>query len=456
VSYLQEDKEFQKFAVEFSDRIIEYCKSVVQDSIPYLEGSRFSDFEAEGSALADLETERSKFLEAVKKALQKKQFQDIIYLAENLTIFYERRSYLDEWVEVSTYALEAAISLNNLPSEAYILGNLGRVFRIKNMWDEAIDNCKQSISIYELLNENLRYDDSLKKAKAEILDTLGNILRSIGSLESLEDAEVQFTESIKLFQESSDLGGELKAWDGLAQVYTKQKKFDLAKKTLEDTLKRKKEYGDTDFSISVTLNNLGKILRDLDLFDGAELIFHEALKKKIQLMDWRGEATTYNEIGILKKKIGNFDDALKMFEKSLDIKREKGDSHGQGLSLLEIGSLYDELGEKIQACESWIQALANLTKQSEQYRQTEKRLIQEVLDSIDFKDLSISSLDILKNIEMNPLENQELNELLSLEDNSDFDNNRQEKLEMLMKVRDLCLLRKSQALNEITQRNIRD
>jgi tetratricopeptide (TPR) repeat protein len=192
------------------------------------------------------------------------------------------------------------------------------------------------------------------------------------------------------------------------------------------------------------------------LFDGAELIFHEALKKKIQLMDWRGEATTYNEIGILKKKIGNFDDALKMFEKSLDIKREKGDSHGQGLSLLEIGSLYDELGEKIQACESWIQALANLTKQSEQYRQTEKRLIQEVLDSIDFKDLSISSLDILKNIEMNPLENQELNELLSLEDNSDFDNNRQEKLEMLMKVRDLCLLRKSQALNEITQRNIRD
>ena len=166
MSYLQEDKEFQKFAVEFSDRIIEYCKSVVQDSIPYLEGSRFSDFEAEGRALADLETERSKFLEAVKKALQKKQFQDIIYLAENLTIFYERRSYLDEWVEVSTYALEAAISLNNLPSEAYILGNLGRVFRIKNMWDEAIDNCKQSISIYELLNENLRYDDSIKKAKA--------------------------------------------------------------------------------------------------------------------------------------------------------------------------------------------------------------------------------------------------------------------------------------------------
>jgi hypothetical protein len=52
VSYLQEDKEFQKFAVEFSDRIIEYCKSVVQDSIPYLEGSRFSDFEAEGRALA--------------------------------------------------------------------------------------------------------------------------------------------------------------------------------------------------------------------------------------------------------------------------------------------------------------------------------------------------------------------------------------------------------------------
>jgi tetratricopeptide (TPR) repeat protein len=452
VNYFQEEKGFQELALGLNDRILEYCKSVIQDFIPFLEGTGSSDFESESRALAELEPERAKFLEAVEKALQKEQFQDIIYLAKNLAIFYERRSYLDEWVEVSTYALEAAINSNDLSSKAYMLGNLGRVFRIKNMWAEAIDNCKKSISIYQLLNERLRSDDSLKIAKAEILDTLGNVYRSIGSLKSLEEAEVQFTESIKLFQELGYLGGELKASDGLAQVYTKQGKLELAKKILEETLQRKRESKDTDFSISVTLNNLGKILRDLGLFDMAELMFEEALEKKMRLLDWRGEATTYNELGILKKKVGNSNRALEMFKKSLEIKRERGDSHGQGLSLLEIGALYYEMSEKLQACESWIQALANLTKESEQYRQNERLLVQEALDSIDFKELSDLSLDILKNIEINPLQNQELKESLSLQNNGELSDDKRIQLEILIKTRDLCILRKSQALIEIEHR----
>lgn len=454
MSNLQKDRERQKI-ITATDKNLEYCcKVVIPEYIPFLKGSISSDPESEGRALANLEPERPKFLEVARIGLKKSQFQDVIYLAENLAIFYERRSYLDELVEVSTYALEAAISMKDLSSEAYMLGTLGRVFRIQNCWTKAIDNCQKSISIYESLNESLKHDDALKIAKADILDVLGNIYRSHGSLKDLENAEQQFTESIRLFHEAGDLIGELKAWDGLAQVYIKQKKLELAKNILEETLKRKRESRDTNFSISVTLNNLGKILRDMELFDQAELIFEEALKMKKELLDWRGEATTYNELGILKKRVGNVADAFKIFNLSLEIKREGKDDHGQGLSLFEIGTLYSELGEKIQACESWIQALANLTKESEQYRRNEKLLIQEALDSIDFKELSDSSLKILEKIEINPLQNKELKELLSLQDARELSSDERIQLEILIKICDLCLLRKSQALNEIERRNL--
>jgi tetratricopeptide (TPR) repeat protein len=451
-----ENRELQQHVLQASDRILDYCKMVVQDCIPYLRGSESSGFKSEGEALAELDFERSKFIEVVEKALQKKQFSDAIFLARNLAIFYERRSYLDDWVEVCNYALEAAISSNDFSSKAFMLGMLSRVFRIKNMWPEAIEHGKESISIYESLSEKVQSENFLKSSKAEILDTLGNIYRSIGSPQSLEDAEKKFSESINLFHEASDETGELKALDGLAQVYTKQGKLELAKEILEKLLDRKKETRDTDFSISITLNNLGKILRDIGELVTAESVFNEALIKKKNLLDWRGEASTYHELGILKYRDGNISEAFNLFNQSLEIKRERGDSHGQGLSLVEIGNLYYKRGETIQACESWIKALVNLAKESEQYRQNEKLLLQEALGKIDFRELSDTSINILKELEMNPLQSQELCELLSCQSVEELNPNQQEQLNVMIEIRELFLLRKSQALDEAKQRHSND
>lgn len=447
-----ENKELQDYASQVNDKLPEYCKSVIQDFIPCLKGLNSSDSASESIALAELEVERPKFIEAVERAFQKRLFSDVIFLAENLAIFYERRSYLDEWVDVSTYALKAAKNSRDMQSQAYILGMLGRVFRIKNMWTEAIDHCKESISIYDSLEEAIETSDSLKVAKAEILDSLGNINRSIGSLKSLKDAAKQFMESIQLSHEANNFNGELRALDGLAQVYTKQGKLNEAKKILEKLLQEKKEIGESDFSISITLNNLGKILRDMGMFREAEQTFNEALTKKKKLLDWRGEAVTYHELGVLKGQIGNVTGALEMFNQSLDIKRQRGDAHGQGLSLVEVGKLYTELGDFSQACEPWIQALANLTKGSEQYRQHERLLLQETLESVDFRELSNASLDVLKNLDTNPLQNQELLDLLSHRNHGDLTDDQQEQLEELTRIRDLCLRRKSQALQEIARR----
>jgi tetratricopeptide (TPR) repeat protein len=449
---LSENKELQDYASQVNDKLPEYCKSVIQDFIPCLKGLNPSDSASESIALAELEVERPKFVESVEKAFQKRLFSDVIFLAENLAVFYERRSYLDEWVDVSTYALEAAKNSRDVQSQAYILGMLGRVFRIKNMWAEATEYCKQSILIYDSLEEAIKTSNSLKIAKAEILDALGNINRSIGSLKSLKDAVKQFMESIQLFHEANNFSGELRALDGLAQVYTKQGKLNEAKNILEKLLQEKKEVGESDFSISITLNNLGKILRDMGMFHEAEQTFNEALMKKKKLLDWRGEAVTYHELGILKGKIGNVTDALEMFDQSLEIKRQRGDAHGQGLSLVEVGKLYAELGNFSQACEPWIQALANLTKESEQYKQHERLLLQEALEGVDFKELSSASLDVLKNLDMNPSQNQELLDLLSHQNQGNLTNDQQEQLEELAKTRDFYLLRRSQAMHEIARR----
>ena len=396
---IDETRELQRIIFAASENLPDYCKDVLKEFIPYLKSSNLSNPEDEQIALEELESERSQFIEAVEKALQKKQYSTAIYLANNLAIFYESRSYLDEWLEVSKYALEAAINANDLTSKAYILGILGRVHRIKNMWNEAIDYCESSLSIYNDLNNQLNQlqdNNIIKIPNAETLDTLGNVYRSKGDPVNLKNAEKAFSQSIDLFREAGYLIGELSAWDGLGQVYTKQGKLDKAKQILENTLKQKRDSGDTIFSLSITLNNLGKVLRDLGKYDNAQDLFSEALDKKRSISDWRGEATTYNEIGILKSKIGDQLEALKMFEKSLDLKREKGDSHGQGLSLVEIGNLHYELGNTKDACESLIKAQANLTKDSEQYRETKKKLIEEILDKINLTDLSTESLDILE------------------------------------------------------------
>jgi tetratricopeptide (TPR) repeat protein len=119
-------------------------------------GEVAADFDEQSlhlSALIWFEQEREHLLGAIEWAKGRERWDTVISLAANLGLFFQARSYWQEWEKTCLMAVTAAQEVNDRHGEGKALNNLGVVYDSQSRWGEAIDCFQQSLTMCRELGD---------------------------------------------------------------------------------------------------------------------------------------------------------------------------------------------------------------------------------------------------------------------------------------------------------------
>ncbi|MEM9809542.1 MAG: tetratricopeptide repeat protein [Cyanobacteria bacterium P01_D01_bin.56] len=105
------------------------------------------------SALNWFEVERNNLLWVVTWLKEQTKDEQLLSFVDNLTNFFNRRSYWLDWVNTHEAALTVARQANNKAAESRMLNNLGIVYDSQGRWDDAISYFSQSLNLKRELGD---------------------------------------------------------------------------------------------------------------------------------------------------------------------------------------------------------------------------------------------------------------------------------------------------------------
>jgi tetratricopeptide (TPR) repeat protein len=167
---------------------------------------------------------------------------------------------------------------------------------------------------------------------------------------------------------SHDRFGEAWTLNNLAHAFRELRRFDVARKHLEQALVIRRDIGD-QVGLAWTLTALGFVDCDLGWFESATERFTEVLRIRAQVMvdhkdddtvvtaNLHGQGITVASLGDSLRELGRFDEALERLRQALRIFREIGDRHGEGYTLIKIGETFARMHRPQDALENFEQAL---------------------------------------------------------------------------------------------------
>jgi CHAT domain-containing protein/Tfp pilus assembly protein PilF len=252
---------------------------------------------------------------------------------------------------------------------------------------------------YEVRVEELRAATEQDKYRmaANLAFAQAEVLRALGTAESLRKSVEKYKDSISLWQAVRDSRNEAATLLLLGKVYDdlgeKQQALDTYAKALPywrgakdgrglaavlgfigkvyDGLGRKQEALDKYEEAwplwravpnirgeAALLNNIGKVYSDLGEKQTALDKYKEAQALWRAAGDNRGLAASLNNIGGIYRSLGLPQKALENYKEALSLWRTFKDSRGEATLLNNIGKVYDDLGEKQQALKNYKDALA--------------------------------------------------------------------------------------------------
>ncbi len=217
---------------------------------------------------------------------------------------------MDLSLEYAKKALAQAQQNKNKKNQAQALMEIGEIYLEVGIYEQALNNCIQSLGFYE------QFED--KKNIANILSNIGNIYLR---LKQYDSSKLYFLQAKTIYKEIKNLKGELQVQINLASLFTVQGKYDNALLEYQKVLELSKELNNLQYQ-AVILNNIGIIHKTLDQKKLALEYFNNSLEVKKQIGDEVGIATSLLNLGNYYRNLGLLDKALEIYNRGKEISKK--------------------------------------------------------------------------------------------------------------------------------------
>jgi tetratricopeptide (TPR) repeat protein len=189
---------------------------------------------------------------------------------------------------------------------------------------------------------------------ANTLGELGTIYDSTGQP---QEALKYFHESLSIFIEIGNRGGEATILNDIGAVYDGIGQIQEALKYFREALPIRQEAND-QAGEATTLNNIGLVYGNIGQLQEALKYYREALPISQKVGDRAGEAVTLNNIGMVYHIIGQPQEALRYYHAALPIRQEVGDRAGEATTIHNMAWLLADEGKNQQSIDLHWQILS--------------------------------------------------------------------------------------------------
>jgi tetratricopeptide (TPR) repeat protein len=218
--------------------------------------------------------------------------------------FLCRRGYWDDVTAAQQTALCAAVDRGDRLGEAYARHGLGHAFAWSGRYDEAYEELRRAIAIFEALDDPLGQVDCYNR------------------LTGLSERQGNLTEALTLAKRALELARTAGSPRGLAQ----------------------------------TLNDIGWFYALLGEPGRTLTYCHEAMAFCREAGHRRIEGNILDSLGYAHHLCGDHDRAIELYQRSLAIKGELDDRYGYATELDHLGDAYLAVGDRQAARDAWRRA----------------------------------------------------------------------------------------------------
>ncbi|WP_051759137.1 ATP-binding protein [Herbidospora cretacea] len=293
-------------------------------------------FGGRGDALTWLDAERANLVAATHTAAGHDPHRAIARdLPIRLGPFLQLRRHFDDWVALTTAALDAARELGDRRGEARASGDLGLAFRYSRRFDESISAHREAARIWRELGD--------RGGEARALSNLGLALQEV---RRFDDAVAANQESLNIQRELGDRSGEARSLGTYGNALVLKRQFDEAVNVYRKARDIFHAMGDQSMEAAI-LANLGVALHELRRLDEVAVTYQDALRIYRELEDRHGQARTLTNLGhlLLEEQQLNLNDAVTNLQDALVLFRELEDRHGEARALNNLGLALQGLGQ---------------------------------------------------------------------------------------------------------------
>ncbi|MFI8460768.1 ATP-binding protein [Kitasatospora sp. NPDC085464] len=290
---------------------------------------RFPDL---ATALAWLDAERPNLVALIGAAPPLGRPGTTTALALDLARYLSHRRHLDDWLDVTTTALELFRESADRHGEASALNLLGLALLELRRFDEARAAHTRAAAVFRALGHHL--------GRARALNNLGLALREERRFDEAIDT---LTEAAAVYGGLGDLYGEAIVLSNLGATMREEGRFDdavdahsRAAATYARCHDRRNE--------ARALNNLGLVLLEMRRFDEAIDTLTGAGSTFGELQDLHGEATVLTNLGAALKAAGRIEEAIAALTRAVEAHRALHDRHREGGALNNLGLAQQRAG----------------------------------------------------------------------------------------------------------------
>jgi adenylate cyclase len=244
-------------------------------------------------------------------------YEQLLPLVQNSSVEAELRlkqgtimELLGRWQEAEQ-AYQTALSLSSPTQEAAVCLALGRLYRFRGVFDEALvwlARAEASGRVHQI-------------ALLPILLETGFVLVR---KRQLTEARVPLQEGLLLASQAADFASTALALNNLGNAALAEGDYEEAKKQYEESLALRRQLGDR-MGMADSLNNLGLVAmaqQDLPL---AQTVFKESLQFTHEIGYKHGLVAILGNLGVVAVQYGDYDKAQERLEATLSLARELGD-----------------------------------------------------------------------------------------------------------------------------------
>jgi tetratricopeptide (TPR) repeat protein len=179
------------------------------------------------------------------------------------------------------------------------------------------------------------------------------LARAYSWLSRYNDAEIHFSEALRLFSMLRDRSGSSRTHLNLGTLFELQGNFRSALHHAEEALRLASD----QVARATALNNTGWYLAQLNHSEDALAHCAEALALHRTLGNRRGEYNTLDSLGYIYHLLGDFAKAEDFYTEALEIHLELGDRWAHATTLSHLGDTQLASGDEGLAREAWSAAL---------------------------------------------------------------------------------------------------
>jgi predicted ATPase/class 3 adenylate cyclase/uncharacterized protein HemY len=309
------------------DRHRDFYLALAEGAAPYLQGPE------QATWLRQLETGHDNLRAALRWCLDRGNIETTFRFAAALDVFWDTHGHITEGRQWLDQMLPRAGELPVPPTAGSRLAHPAALDAAARMSLRQSDFARAR----ELYLESLELWRAVgdRRAVAEVLNNLGDLLRQLGDR---RQGKAMIEESLLLFRQVADNRGIAHALSNLADILLAEGDQQQAKRLFEESLPLFRATSDRR-GLSHGLNNLGGILTREGHYGGAEALYRDSLRLAEEVDDKHAVATAHRSLADVARHQRRFDDSLARYRQSLEMFLSLDDKFCAGKSMLGLGWL---------------------------------------------------------------------------------------------------------------------